>query len=244
MDGQRFDQLTRVLASGASRRGILRGLAGGIGALVLTAIGRRLGAAAPGGQGGGPDPCSQACAFEPKGPRQAACKQACRECGGNFNQICFGNQIICCAGGECCFDEQTGNAVCSTQLPACPEPLVREGCACVCPGTCGPGEFPDPSQGCACVPFPTCDPGGAPENCAAGVEANCGPGGSCACVEDVDGDFACIERACTFTACTSGTDCEGGPCVSVPGCCSEEAVPFCAIPCGAFGATARIRGWS
>ena len=235
MDGQRFDELTRTLAMGASRRGVLRGVAGGIGAALLAALGRRPGAAAP-------NACAQACAFEPKGPRQAACKQACRQCNGNFNQVCFGNQITCCAGGECCFDEQTGNVTCSTQLPACPDPLVRSGCACVCPTDCESGEFPDPDQGCNCVPLPSCDAGGAPDNCVTGAVADCGPDGACGCVENVDGGTTCIERMCG-TPCTTGADCPNGACVSVPGCCSNDATPFCAVPCGTGAAGARSAGW-
>jgi len=226
MDGSRFDDLVRTLATETSRRGVLHRLAAGGAAALLAVLGRRRGEAAP-------DACSQACAFEPKGPRQAACKQACRRCGGNLNQVCFGSQITCCADGECCFDEQTGNVTCSSQLPACPAPLVREGCSCVCPAGCGPGTFPDPNQGCACVPFPTCDAGGAPENCELEVETSCG-GGTCACVTDVDGNDACVERVCTFTACTTGADCTNGPCVDIPGCCGEPN-PFCGVPCGATG---------
>ncbi len=69
MDDQRIDNLTKVFATGHSRRHVIRGLGAGIAAAVLTVAGRGPSAAAPGGQGGGPDPCSQACAFEPKGPR-------------------------------------------------------------------------------------------------------------------------------------------------------------------------------
>jgi hypothetical protein len=67
MDGERFDRLTKHLADGTSRRRVLRGLAGGVGAAALAALGRRPAAAAP-------NACAQACAGEPKGPRQAACR--------------------------------------------------------------------------------------------------------------------------------------------------------------------------
>jgi hypothetical protein len=235
MDGVNFDRLVKHLATNADRRRLLRGLVGGIGATALAALDRRPGIAAP-------NACAQACASEPKGPRQAACKQACKKCRENLSQVCFGNQITCCANGECCFDEQTNNTRCSTDLPACSAPLVREGCACVCPDTCGSGEFPDPDQGCACVPFPTCDAGGAPEDCAAGVVTDCGPGDSCACVDNVDGGNACVERTCTFVTCTSGADCDSGPCVSIPDCCGDSNF-FCAVPCGAGGASSRSTGW-
>jgi hypothetical protein len=233
MDAERFDSLTKRLADPQSRRRLLRGMGVGAGAAALAALSRKPGAAAP-------NACAQACAFEPKGPRQAACKQACKRCDGNLNQVCFGNQITCCARGECCFDEQTENVTCSTQLPACPEPLVREGCACVCPDSCGAGQFPDPDQDCACVPFPTCDAGGAPEDCEVGVVADCGADDLCACVENVDGGTVCVERVCTFVECSSEADCDNGPCVSIPGCCDPN--PTCAVPCGASGAGSRSRG--
>ena len=45
MDGQRFDNLTKALASGASRRRVLKGLVGGIAGGLAAAFGRhRVGA--------------------------------------------------------------------------------------------------------------------------------------------------------------------------------------------------------
>ena len=233
MDSNQFDNLTKTLAGGASRRGVLRGALGALGGVLRLF----------GGAAAAPNACAQACAFEPKGPRLAACKQACKQCGGSLQDVCFDQQIICCPGsfGGCCFDDETGSISCpGTQQ--CPAPLVPdEGCGCVCPNTCPPGEFPDPGQDCACVPFPTCDAGGAPENCEAGVETSCADG-VCACVTSVDGGTVCVERFCTFEACTTGTDCQFGPCVDIPGCCGEPT-PFCGVPCGSAGAGTRSAGW-
>ena len=82
------------------------------------------------------------------------------------------------------------------------------------------------------------------ENCAAGVIANCGLDGICACVANVDGGLACVERACSFVSCTTGSDCDSGLCISAPGCC-EVPDPFCGTPCtdGGQDLAAAQTGW-
>jgi hypothetical protein len=72
-----------------------------------------------------------------------------------------------------------------------------------------------------------CDSG---ENCAEGIVVNCGANGFCACVANVDGGFACVDRVCSFTACSKGSDCDSGLCISAPGCCGDPD-PFCGTPC-------------
>lgn len=76
------------------------------------------------------------------------------------------------------------------------------------------------------------------ENCEAGETVNCGPDDVCACVANVDGGFACVERICSFTECTTGADCDSGLCISAPGCCGDPN-PFCGTPCGAGISGAR-----
>ena len=156
-----------------------------------------------------PNACAQACAGEPKGPRQAACKQACKQCDGNISLVCSGPQIICCATGDCCLDEN-GQSACSDELSPCPESQTRVGCDCV--DACSSGE---PA-----------------ENCSAGVTSSCGTFGTCALVRFA-GSLACncIERVCTNTPCTTTADCPlGQTCASLPGCCSVS--PTCVIDCG------------
>jgi hypothetical protein len=46
---------------------------------------------------------------------------------------------------------------------------------------------------------------------------------------------------CSFTACTTGADCDSGLCVDIPGCCGEPN-PFCGTPCGTAGTTAGPNG--
>jgi hypothetical protein len=107
--------------------------------------------------------------------------------------------------------------------------------------TCCPeGTICDEFTG-ACLEVTICPTGEPAESCAAGITTDCGEGGACALVVNVDGGCACVERVCSFTACTTGADCDSGLCVDIPGCCGEPN-PFCGTPCGAAGTTARPNG--
>ena len=96
MDGQRFDAMTRRMAAGVSRRRLIGAAVSGMAGAALAALGRGGAATAA------PNRCAQACAFEPKGPRQAACRQACKQCGGSTINVCFGETIQCCPPGTLC----------------------------------------------------------------------------------------------------------------------------------------------
>jgi hypothetical protein len=119
MDGERFDFLTRVFATRATRRGALGGMLGGAAALAGAARGRGPVAAAP-------KSCTVACAGLP-GPQKAACKQACRECGGDINSVCIGfgplgpASFTCCPSDTFC-DFETGQCApiveCSAEICA------------------------------------------------------------------------------------------------------------------------------
>jgi len=65
MDGHRFDDLTRSLAAGTSRRRVLKGLAGGVGATLATALALRPGSA-------------------------QNCQRQQQRCGGNSGSCCSG----------------------------------------------------------------------------------------------------------------------------------------------------------
>jgi hypothetical protein len=206
--GERFAEFSKVAAQTVSRRQALRLGVVGLGSAALAGFG--LGSA-----GAAPNRCSQICANEPAGPRRAACKQACKQCGGDLSQICFGAEIICCPPETSCCENPTATFCC----PA---------------GTaCSEGE---------CVEVFTC-PGGQPaENCGLGIETSCGAGGVCALVEDADGDGCeCVERICG-SPCTTDADCSGGQlCVTIPDCCPDTT--FCGTPCGS-AATASPLGQS
>jgi hypothetical protein len=232
MEHERFDQLTKRVAAGATRRSILRTMVGGAAALLGTAIGRESTEAKP--KGGPGDPCKVGCAgFN----RQAktACEKACKECGGNFDRVCttegpFGpTAFTCCATGTFC----VGDGVC---CPEGAEPCFDDQGNATC---CPTGTFCNFDIGaCEPIQLTTCPTGETAENCAAGVETSCDPDGFCALVDDVDNGCACIERACG-EPCTSSDDCGGAPCVEAQGCCGGT---FCAIPCGAGGDGSRTAG--
>ena len=120
---------------------------------------------------------------------------------------------------------------------------------CVEFGPVGPSAFTCCPEGTlcsfetgACEEVATCPSGEPAENCSLGVTTDCGPDGTCALVVDVEGGCACVERACSFTECTTGADCESGLCVDIPGCCGDPN-PFCGVPCGASGTSARRGRW-
>lgn len=230
MDERRFDSLTRVLATEGTRRGVLRGVAGGLAAAVGAAFGRRTAGAAP-------NTCAVGCANLP-GPQKAACKQACRQCGGDFSQVCvaegpFGpTGFVCCPEGTFCIG---GVGQC---CPVGTEPCFGPGGVFAC---CPEGTFCDFDTGtCVEITLTVCPTGETAENCAAGVTTDCAEG-ACALVDDVDNGCTCVERACG-SPCTSSADCDGGPCVEVQGCC--PGLRFCAVPCGAGGGTTTTAaGW-
>ena len=195
--GDRFAALSKAAAQTVSRRQALRLAIGGLAGAAFAGVGLGSASAAP-------NRCAQVCAFEPAGPRRAACKQACKQCSGDISQMCFGAEIICCPGESSCCEN-------STESFCCPA-----GTACV---------------GGECVELAIC-PGGEPaENCATGISTNCGAGGFCALVDDADGENCqCVERICTGIPCTTDADCAAGVCVTIPGCCPETT--FCGVPCG------------
>jgi hypothetical protein len=78
-----------------------------------------------------------------------------------------------------------------------------------------------------CAPAYSCNPE---------LPVFCGEAGQCAQVQDVEGGCACIEGVCA-AACTLGSECASGLCVSVPGCCPQAGDTFCGTPCSAGTAT-------
>jgi hypothetical protein len=140
MVSKRFDEVTRLFSQGTSRRALLRRMLAGTG--VAVGAGRLTSTRAA------PNACAQACATEPRGPRQAACRQACRQCDANMNDVCFGATIFCCAGGSCCSSE-IGQDFCSTDL-VCQAPHIPVECSCLCPEQVCPGGLPQDPVTCNC----------------------------------------------------------------------------------------------
>ena len=229
MDGQRFDRFTRALASGASRRWIVRLLAGGVVA-AGTAIARRTeGEAAQ-------SACTVACAGLP-GPQQAACKKACRECAGDIDRVCIERgplgpaRFVCCPAGTFCIG---GEGFC-------------------CPNGTEPCFGPD---GITCCPAGTiCDfeTGACLDECPGNsgcFGSTCAPG--CFCVSSTEGNGACVSAEfanCDAPQCETSADCGGGVCVDASECCGALNLRVCFPPeaiCeigGGVGSQAFPGGW-
>jgi hypothetical protein len=195
MDGSQFDRLTKVLAGGVSRRRVVRGGLGSLIGAALAALGR--GAAAA------PSTCSVYCADQP-GARKAACKQACRQCGGDPAQVCHNDEtgeFACCPAGQGCF----GGICCASPDQVC---FGANGPVC-----CAEGTFCNGNTG-TCEPPAVCD---ATSGCLGGT---CAAG--CFCVSTVEGEGACVSGAfadCFAPSCSASSDCGGGVCVDATDCC-------------------------
>jgi hypothetical protein len=113
MDGQRFDHVTRLIGSGASRRSVLKGLTGALlGAAGLASARSQAGATVtctPQGVscGGEALPCCPG----------FICLSATETCG-----LCIedGSEITCASGEECC-SGLCGKGVCFSEEPVCLE---------------------------------------------------------------------------------------------------------------------------
>lgn len=133
MDGNRFDRLTKSLATPRTRRGVFKSLGAGI-AGGLAALGLGQASAAPGGQGkGGGSRCG--------GPGQP-CK---------WNRQCCEYSGLICVNGSCGCEDNFCPAT-GACMPDCPAGKVfeRDTCTCECPETCAGNEVQDPDT-CACT---------------------------------------------------------------------------------------------
>lgn len=189
-----FDQVSKAVATGVSRRQALKVIGSAFGGTILaTTVGVESTEAAP-------NKCAVYCgktSFS-SGPAHAACLQACHECKGDVSRVCqFATTAVCCASGSSCCPDSSGGGTC-----------------------CPPGTFCNGAGACVqarsfCVP--TCA-----DTCA-GTATGCSQacaGGStgCSCVSTVEGS-ACVQQVCTFTVCTNSTDCGPGAVCFTQGCC-------------------------
>jgi hypothetical protein len=138
MDSNRFDALTKSLATPDSRRGVLKrfgaGIAGGLVALGLGTAG-----AAPGGQGNGNG--------EPGGNRCGGPGQPCK-----WNRQCCGFGELVCMDGAC--TECPGNYCAATGscAAACSgfEVFDADACTCTCPPVTCPEGWTFNEDACSC----------------------------------------------------------------------------------------------
>lgn len=137
MDGHQFDEITRALATGTSRRVVLRRLGAGLAGLGLAVGGRQTSRAVKGGGGGKPQGrcaegftnCRGTCVdLLGDSDNCGACATACPDA-----TVCVGGACVCPTVGEtycsgACVDTQS-------------DPLNCGGCGVVCTGepTCFEG---------------------------------------------------------------------------------------------------------
>jgi hypothetical protein len=211
LDGQQFDDLTRKLAGGLSRRSALKGLVAG----AAVAIGwRRSTAAVTQAQCG-----NTVCIADP-----TVCPEGCGCCAfGNGNSRCMPPDLCIRLGGEVTcpegqvFDPEAGGCVdvCAVAGSQCDTGMVCSGGSCQGNGVCTTGDFSN--NGCG---GPGC---GAPQN---------------ACLTDTEGAFICAGSVnCgSITFCPNGSsDCPSGfACLpGGGGCGGNTCQPICTGPAGA-----------
>lgn len=192
-----FDDVSKALASGVSRRHALKLMAGGVGGTVLASMGLGRARAAV-------SSCAAFCAnFH--GAAHAQCMQTCKDCGSDVTRLCANYfpapSVTCCPGPgpvTCCFGPNGATTCCPTNSTCCGGP----------PGTtvtCCPSTMPaccsGPSGTTACCDsYQHCcnDASGNAVCCSTG-ETCCYGVGCCAA-----GDICCFAPTGPF-CCTPGT---------------------------------------
>lgn len=215
MDGQRFDELARSLATRTGRRPFVKSLAGALVGSFLVGL-RAKGTDARVQSIGGPK-----CA-----PADAACG-AGRACCGALT--CAGG--VCCPGPRVCTDPGTGAGLCCASGEQC----TAAGC-CPAARACGDTCLPEPCDEAACLECnpetdscastcasgETCSAG----SCVAGCPANTVPCGA-SCCADCFGQRDPDTGAETPVCCPPQLVCAGATAAaSDDQCCYEDEVCF------------------
>ena len=244
MDGHRFDDLTRALAAGTSRRRVLKGLLGGAAGAALGSLGLGRGAAAAPRPVGATciraDHCASGLCDQRTRrcvcpPGLAACNGACLDpvafrtdpanCGA-CGAGCPGaaNATATCAGGACATVCLPGFKRCAPTGPCLPETVC-----------CVPADCPPPTAG-TCQGTPTCAANACGFVPAASGTVCRAAGGVCGAAEVCDGvsltcptDLAAPDN----TSCGTGQICCGGACVSNT---TTANCGTCGTVCAASGA--------
>jgi hypothetical protein len=220
MDGHRFDDLTRLLATGAPRRRVLGALSGGLAALFSERLPARAGCADEGGNcDSSPDCCDPLFCVA-----HACLAQDCLPPGEPCTANPTGNDLTCCANFVCV------DGICEPEVV---EPCASPGSPCddipvpCCAGSqCIDGFCTDPNN--PCTPFEQpCDATTPP--CCGDLPCTngfCAPfvcsfeGEPCEIDADCCNDYSedCINGVCT-TVCVDS----GGACETDADCCSSFA---------------------
>ena len=219
MDDQRFDELTKALVLARSRRGVLRGLAGGGGAGLLALLGA-------GGASAKPRPGKPGKKCKPATCQPGQCGLVDDGCGGTLDCGVCCTPATCqpgqcglvpddCGGtmdcNDCCFPATCEVGQCGFFSDGCGGTL--ECSDCCTPATCQPGECGSVADGCGgsldcgecCTPA-TCQPG----QCGT-VDDGCGgilDCGTC-CIPDSP-ETTCAGRCgLVFNNCDQAVECGG-----------------------------------
>ena len=237
MDGRKFDDYTKALATGVSRRQVIKGLAGGaLGAAVAAVFGSRSDADAACRRIRHPCEGTQECctglvcveaAFEGKSerccpPGQVACGTGCCAAGQCCQQ---GNQEVCLASGQCCT---------AANCPASTDPCKVATCT---NGVCG---FGNASNGTTCNDNNPCT---VSDVCTGGVCG--GTAKDCSSASDQCNTGVCnaTTGACEAQPLANGTTCnDGNPCtvndVCTGGTCA--GTPVVCPPCHQCNGTTGV----
>ncbi len=227
MDDRRFDQLSRALASGRSRRHVLKGLLG-IGAATLT--GEFALDSADAARRSSPTPTPTSCPGTQIWTGSAcACPTGQSVCG----PACCDTPEACC-DGACC----DAGTVCIGEETCCPAEAMCGGVCCL-NGTCLGGSCCDAAfvcgETCCNTPGLHCCNGSCQQCCSdsdCATTEYCSNTGLCTpgCNEDSDCAHlttACTVGACQNNACVAVDTCTTGSCCgSVCLDCASEAT-FC-----------------
>ncbi len=148
MDGQRFDEVTKVLATGTSRRAVLRTVLGGMGAVLLALAGVTETDAA------GKRSCVEGCKkqFGP-GRKRGQCISTCAKAKGGGTppvpEFCGGIKGRLCPEGFTCVDDPRDD---------CDPQSGGRDCGGICRPTCGNNTVCGDGEYCCNPSCGTCAP--------------------------------------------------------------------------------------
>jgi hypothetical protein len=239
MDGNRFDSLTRAVATRQSRRAVVVALGGAALSGAIAFFSRGGDAAARCRAGGeicakNADCCSSTCLpTDRTGRRVCACEQGTTTCGST-----------CCSAGVLCV-----NGVCRaptpTRTPTATPTDTATATATSTPTdtatateTSTPTDTPTVTETSTATDTPTAtatmDPlsgGCTSASCSEG--GGCAGNGECFCDLTVEGTFVCDQVGGCDTTCTSSADCpENSHCIQVDATCCGGVDNVCLPLCG------------
>jgi hypothetical protein len=237
-----FDEWTKDLARGVSRREALRRLGGGLAGAILAWLGVGRAWAAP-------NPCSAFCNSLRHPAQRKNCNNACKQCGDNVQNVCpslDSDKVTCCSQGTGCCSGTCSSLGTNQNCAAC-------GNACTGGQSCVNGTCQCPSGQAICPGGTTCCP--TTQACCNGVCCNAGEGcnggacvaarvcrgdyctgtvnqcpSQCDCFATTEGGSLCLDDTsvgvvCGTNACMSSDECPAGTFCAAVACCEAKGGP-------------------